>query len=361
MRELRHLHEVVALDDVELTERRLIHRLIARECRGVRAHGLRAFLRLARLVENQQLVAARKGFRRRDEALAVAQLFDVAHGHFGRIVLREVFEVLREIHASLVAGVDEVAERHTQTPRNRIHRSAHVAALREQADAALAFLHRSRVEHRCEVGVRLRVQVRKAHCVRACNDQVRRRDIGFEFGLQRRAFFTFFGKARGVDDHRTRALGRAALEHREHVGRGNRQHHEIGRFGQRFDVGIAALAEHFFVLRVDRKNLALITELGQMRDRHAADARGVVACADDGDRCGIEQRLKTVCGLVGHAFHVLHGRQHCALKPSLDSSGWRWPDRDRAPSESRCSDARAGACRSARPAPCADLANRASG
>ena len=317
IRELRHLHKIIALNDVELTECGLVDLLIARQRRGVRAHGFRALFGLAGLVENQQLVAARKLFGRGDEALAVAQLFDVAHADLRAIVLREVFEILREVHAGFVAGVDEVAEIHTQAARDRIHRSAHVAALREQAHRTAAALHWRGVEHRCEVGVHLAVQVRKAHQIRAGHDHVGGGHVGFEFILQLGALAAFFGKARGVDQHGARALGVAALEHGGHIARTDRQHHQIGGLRQRFDVRIAALAKHFFVLGIDRKNLALVAKLRQMRDRHAADARGVVAGANDGDRCRVQQRLEA----VGIRIHF-HGRQHRSQAALLLASGF---------------------------------------
>jgi len=213
VRQLRHLHEIVALDDVQLPEGGPVDGLVARQRRGVRAHGLRALVGLARLVEDEQLVAPGELLGRGDEARAVAQLLHVAHADLRGSVLRQVFEVLRKVHAGLVAGVDEVAEGHAQAPRNGIHRRAHVAALREQAHAARARLHGRGVEHRGEAGVRLAVQVGEAHGIGARDHHVRAGDEGFQLGLQRRALRARLGKARGIDDRGAHALGRAAPEH----------------------------------------------------------------------------------------------------------------------------------------------------
>ena len=73
----------------------------------------------------------------------------------------------------------------------------------------------------------LPVQVGKAHEVGACHHHVGGGHVGFQLGLQGSALSAFFGEAGGIDDHSAHALGGAALEHEQHVGRGNGQHHEV--------------------------------------------------------------------------------------------------------------------------------------
>ncbi|MOA12289.1 hypothetical protein D3C78_1322700 [compost metagenome] len=140
----------------------------------------------------------------------------------------------------------------------------------------------------------LGVEVGKTHGVGAGHDHVAGGDKGFEFRLQCRALGAGFGKARGIDDDGTHALGRAAAQHGRDVRRRQGQHDQIGRGGQCFQIRPAAQAEDFLVFRVDGIDGALVAELGQMGQGHAADAGGIVAGAHHGNGGRVEQGIESV-------------------------------------------------------------------
>ncbi|MNQ61514.1 hypothetical protein D3C85_758290 [compost metagenome] len=183
-------------------------------------------------------------------------------------------------------------ERQVKPARDGVHRRAHIAALRQQADHARPGLRRRGLEHRRKRRVRLRVQVGETHAVGPGHGHAALRHEGFQFVLQAYALTARFRKTRRIDDGRAHALGVAAAQHGRDVGRGNRQHRQVHRFGHGFNVGPAALAEHFLVLRVDRIDAARVAKARQQFQRHAADTARVGAGADHRDGMRIQQAIQ---------------------------------------------------------------------
>ncbi|MNS50554.1 hypothetical protein D3C72_832070 [compost metagenome] len=261
--QVRHLRKVGGFNHVQLAKCRRVHAPVAGQRRRVRTHGLRALVGVAGLQCNQQLALAFQFAAGAHEAFAVPQLFDIAQHDFRARIARQVFQILREIQAGFIAGVDEMRERQVKPARNGVHRRAHIAALRQQADHARPGLRRRGLEHRRKRRVRLRVQVGETHAVGPGHGHAALRHEGFQFVLQAYALTARFRKTRRIDDGRAHALGVAAAQHGRDVGRGNRQHRQVHRFGHGFNVGPAALAEHFLVLRVDRIDAARVAKARQ--------------------------------------------------------------------------------------------------
>lgn len=117
----------------------------------------------------------------------------------------------------------------------------------------------------------------------------------------------FLGLARNrVDFTETRrhhhrdldATRRAILHRADGVVAGDGDDHHLRRFRQILQARIALVALHFRPRRIDRKNLALESELVEVMNRPAADLVGILRCADDGDGARIEGGLEAAHGLV---------------------------------------------------------------
>ncbi|MNT05202.1 hypothetical protein D3C72_1398150 [compost metagenome] len=151
------------------------------------------------------------------------------------------------------------------------------------------------------------MQVDQAQRVRAQQAHAGAPRGGHQLGLHGNAGAAHFGEASAEQDGRGHAALTQRRHHFQHLPGRHGDNGHVRHFGQRGDRRPGLQSLHLAAVGIDRQDAPGIAKAAHGGDRPAADARGVVRGADDGDRTRIQQFFQGCSRVHGSGLHWVDG------------------------------------------------------
>ncbi len=236
----------------------------------MRHRSVAAAFRLAEFYGDDRLAGGARHAARRLEFIDIGDRLDIDDDDFQLGLVGEKGDVVGDAEAGFVAAGDEVFGIHAALLERGVQENHHAAALADQRHRPLAQQQGAVLAERDEAGLGADI----AHAIGAGHRQPGLGDHRFKLAAERRSVGVVgFAKARGKHRGAARAGGSAAAQHLRHARRRHQYDEMVGRFRQRREVGITAVAADFRPSRIDqikRPRKLVLLEIAQDAPRPAS-------------------------------------------------------------------------------------------